>query len=196
METTELFATKGIEYLLVIVYLALLVGGWKLVFPKSQEREEAHEHYGPLPDGYFFHQGHTWAAPVADDRVCVGLDDFAQKAIGHPRALVLPDHGSVLTAGEPAWEVGHADGTSFAMLSPVSGIVTAINDDVVHSPGLVNTQPYGEGWLFEVRVESNCYQRNLLTGELAEHWMELAYAVPPAQALAALLAGAHLAELR
>ena len=193
---SELFATKGVEYLLVIAYLAVLVGGWKLVFPKPNPHQEAHEHYGPLPDGYFFHQGHGWVHAVGEGRLRVGIDDFAQKAIGHPVEIMLPTRGTTLMEGEPAWDVHYRDGDCFSMLSPVSGIVVAVNDDVAHSPGLVNTQPYGEGWLLEVRVSSDAYQRNLLSGKLAEHWMELAYEIAPERALDALLAVTHLAETR
>jgi glycine cleavage system H protein len=192
--TGELFATKGVEYLLVIAYLALLVAGWRLIFPKSKQPGEAHEHYGPLPEGYFFHQGHCWAHPIDQDVVRVGIDDFAQRAIGHPVELVIPTEGTVLKAGEPAWEVQPGNGVYFAMLSPVSGIIVAVNDDVVHSPGLVNSQPYGEGWLIEVQVDSDAYRRNLLSGRLAEHWMELAYEVAPENALDELLASVHLSE--
>jgi glycine cleavage system H lipoate-binding protein len=194
METGELFATKGIEYVLVITYLALLVSGFKLVFPKAKGPREKHEHHGPLPAGYFFHQGHAWAHPVDAWKLRVGLDDFAQKAIGHPFELTLPARGTVLNEGEPAWEVQHDHGKHFAMLSPVSGIVVAVNDDVVHSPGLVNTQPYTEGWLLEVQVSSDAYRRNLLSGELAEHWMRRTYELPAEETGAALMAVDRHAE--
>ena len=191
--TGELFATKGVEYLLVIAYLALLVAGFRLVFPKTKHHhEEAHEHYGPLPEGFFFHQGHGWAQPIDEDRVRVGVDDFAQRAIGLAQRVDLPGKGSMLTEGEPAWEVQHENGEYVAMLSPVSGIVVDVNDDVLQAPGLLNTRPYDDGWLLEVQVASDAYRRNLLSGRLAEEWMDEAHQVPRAQALDQLLTSMHL----
>ena len=194
--TGDLFATKGIEYLLVIAYLTLLVAGWRLIFPKPKHPEEPHEHYGPLPDGYFFHQGHTWALPVDAERVRVGIDDFAQKAIGLPTQLDLPRRGMVLAEGEPAWEVQRGNGEYVAMLSPISGIVVSVNEDVLHAPGLLNTQPYDDGWLLEVHVDSAAYQRNLLSGRLADDWMEAAHAIPREQALDQLLTSVPLTGAR
>lgn len=192
METGELFATKGIEYVLVITYLLLLVGGWKFVFPKSARARTTQEH-GGVPDGYFFHQGHTWAELVDERTVRVGIDDFAQKAIGHASEFVLPTPGTPVNQGEAGWEVRRA-GEYFAMVSPVTGVVTAVNGDVVQSPGLVNAHPYGEGWLVEVHLSNEACLRNLLTGEVAEFWMEQANRVPPEDAIEVLLASEQLSE--
>jgi glycine cleavage system H lipoate-binding protein len=190
--TGDLFATKGVEYLLVIAYLALLVAGWKLVFPKARTSGPAHRHDGPLPDGYLFHQGHSWAHPTAEGIVRVGIDDFAQHAIGLAARVDLPARGSVLSEGEPAWEVQHGNGDYIAMVSPVTGIVLDVNEDVLHAPGLLNTQPYDEGWLLEVQVASDAYRRNLLSGPLAAAWMAAALAAPREQALDQLLTSVHL----
>lgn len=202
--TGDLFATKGLEYLLVITYLALLVGCWKLVFPKAKEATPRAEHdsepadppqpHEPLPQGYFFHQGHTWVRPIAEDRVRVGLDDFAQKAIGQPLCVELPPEGEHVEEGEPAFEVQYAHDKYFAMVSPVTGTIVDVNDDVVHAPGLVNARPYDDGWLLEVRVPNSAYERNLLSGKLADHWMDLSYQVPSDHALEELVASEHLSE--
>jgi glycine cleavage system H protein len=78
------------------------------------------------------------------------------------------------------------------MLSPVSGIVVDVNDDVLQAPGLLNTRPYDDGWLLEVQVASDAYRRNLLSGRLAEEWMDEAHQAPRAQALDQLLTSMHL----
>ena len=193
METGELFATKGIEYVLVITYLLLLVGCWKFVFPQSKRGGTAREPDDAVPDGYFFHQGHTWAQLVDERTVRVGIDDFAQKAIGHASEFVLPTPGTPVNQGEAGWEVRRA-GEYFAMIAPVTGVVTAVNGDVVQSPGLVNAHPYGEGWLLEVHLSNEACLRNLLTGEVAEFWMDQASRVPLEDAIDVLLASEQLSE--
>lgn len=183
----DLFATKGVEYLLVITYLLLLVGGWRLVFPK-RPHASSRPHERTLRSDLYFHQGHTWAA-IQDRRIVrVGIDDFAQHAIGLPVRLTLPPLSSEVVQGEPAIGVRLANGETIPILSPVSGTVVGVNGDVFHSPGIVNTQPYDEGWLMQVRVPSvDAVRRNLLSGELAECWMEQARHIPDDEALDALM---------
>lgn len=183
----DLFATKGLEYLLVITYLLLLVAGWRLVFPKQpQSRVQRREH--TLPDGLYFHQGHTWAA-LQDRRVVrVGIDDFAQHALGMAVRYTMPPIGSDVSQGEPAIGVRLANGDTIPIVSPVSGVVVAVNADVLQAPGIVNTQPYDEGWLMHVRVPNiDAVRRNLMAGDLAECWIEHARHVPDDEALDELM---------
>jgi glycine cleavage system H lipoate-binding protein len=177
----DIFATKGIEYLIVVGYLIVLVGVWNLLTSSSDQREAARatrqriarpSGWIELKDGFYFHQGHSWAVPVHGPAVRVGMDDFAQKLLGKPAAIELPDVGSSLKQGEPAWVV-EVDSQRVDMLSPVDGEVTAVNRGVLDSPELVCGDPYGTGWLLEVRVPSpKRVFRNLLTGKLARMWME------------------------
>lgn len=185
--TGDLFATKGIEYLLVIGYLLLLTCGWRLVFPKqtkSSHHPAAHE----MPEGFFFHQGHTWAALEHDDVARVGVDDFAQRTLGLPVRFELPEPGTPIHEGETGWTVRRPNGDLIPLFSPVDGVVVAVNEDVVNSPGLVNTQPYDDGWLLKVHlVHPERVFRNLMTGRLAHDWMNMSEEAAPDGALDELL---------
>jgi len=85
----DIFATKGIEYLLVIGFLGLLVFFWRfLVTPSKSALEFEFESAVPdvtewfkIMDGLFYHKGHSWAMPEGDNIVKIGMDDFAQKLI-------------------------------------------------------------------------------------------------------------------
>jgi glycine cleavage system H protein len=81
----------------------------------------------------------------------VGITDFAQSALGDVVFVQLPDVGTELTAGESFGEVESTKSVS-DLYAPVSGKVSAVNTDLDGSPQLVNSDPYGAGWLLDVQV--------------------------------------------
>lgn len=171
----DLFATKGVEYLIVIGFLIVLTAYWRLLSrPAPEPRAVRVERRGwfTLKDGVYFHQGHSWAAPAGGDVVSVGMDDFAHKLLGKPDAFRLPPVGSKLRQGERAWTV-KIDSKAIGVLSPVDGKVVGINPAILDSPELANHDPYDEGWLMKVRVQDPARAaKNLLSGRLARAWME------------------------
>ena len=90
--------------------------------------------------------GSTGAAGV----VRIGITDYAQDALGDVVYVTLPEVGVAVTAGESCGEVESTKSVS-DLYAPLSGEVTARNDGLDATPELVNTDPYGEGWLFELR---------------------------------------------
>jgi glycine cleavage system H protein len=94
---------------------------------------------------------HEWVRRSGDDTVRVGITDFAQSALGDVVFVQLPDVGSEVTAGESFGEVESTKSVS-DLFAPVSGTVSAVNGDLEGSPQLVNSDPYGGGWLLDVRV--------------------------------------------
>ena len=171
----DLFATKGIEYMLVIGYLLLLVSLRRVIWPRKSRAADDRVLERPkfaVPDGIYFHQGHGWAAPESGLVMRVGMDDFADKLLGRATHIALPRVGVKLNEGEPGWHVYVSDGDVVPVLSPVDGEVVAVNDDVVKSPSLVHADPYQSGWLLKVRVPSaTAAKHNLLSGKLARLWM-------------------------
>ncbi len=170
----DLFATKGIEYLLVIGYLVVLVVVWRL-FGASTPATGAERRVGGwfvLPDKYCFHQGHSWAIPEDENVVRVGMDDFAHRLLGRPDAVELPAMGTRLFQGEPGWAI-RMGSTAVKMLSPVEGEVVGVNYEVVDSPGILCSDPYERGWLLRVQVpDRRRNEKNLLCGTLARAWLE------------------------
>jgi len=176
----DIFATKGIEYLMVIVFLMMLVVFWRALTRSPRvavaqvqgARPAGPQAWFDLAEGLFYHQGHTWAAPEEDGVVRVGLDDFAQKLLGVAQSVDVPGVGSTVEQGEKGVKLC-VDSKSIEVLSPVGGEVLAINEEVLRSPGLINEDPYGKGWLFKVRVPRlSANLRNLLSGRLARVWMD------------------------
>ena len=104
-----------------------------------------------IPADLHYTAEHEWVRRSGDDTVRVGITDFAQSALGDVVFVQLPDAGSEVTAGESFGEVESTKSVS-DLFAPVSGTVAAVNGDLDGSPQLVNSDPYGAGWLLDVRV--------------------------------------------
>ncbi len=176
----DIFATKEIEYLLVIGFLLLFTLFWGMASKPVKAVYEAAESIIPalsawfhLPEGkFFFHQGHSWAMPESGTVVRVGMDDFAGKLVGKIDAVRFPPVGSQVRQGEKAWSL-LVGSKAVDMLSPVDGQVLDVNESLLTSPETIGRDPYGQSWLLKVqapKISSNL--KNLLSGGLAGKWME------------------------
>jgi glycine cleavage system H lipoate-binding protein len=172
----DIFATKGIEYIIVMAFLAAFIYfsrylGFRTAEPATAT-EERPVSYFRVPDGYLFHQGHSWLRNEKNSMGVVGLDDFAQKLVGKVDSVDLPRVGYHVTQGEKGWSLVSGS-KSIPMLAPVSGEVIAVNQEVLRSPAILSDDPYGKGWLFKVRsprIASDT--RQLLSGKVARALME------------------------
>ena len=183
----DIYSTKGIEYLIAAVFFFgfLALQRYILTSAPGSGKNEAAPAGLPtwfrVPEGYGFHQGHTWMktdllSPNRERLVKVGLDDFAQKLIGKVDTVVLPAVGSRLTQGDKGWSL-KVDSAEIPMLSPVDGEVVAVNQEVLRSPGILSSDPYGAGWLLKVKSDRIAADtRNLLSGKTAKAWMETSLA--------------------
>ncbi len=177
----DIFATKGVEYLLVIAFLATLVLFWVLLNKRVRPARSPVSSTGvgagaggwfTTPLDRYYHAGHSWVLPQDESIVTLGIDDFAQKLVGKPSSVRLPAVGDNLEQGAPGWKL-EFDGTAVDQLSPVDGEVVATNDQLAASPELVNQDPYGDGWLMRVRVPKMKQNiTNLLQSKLAKVWID------------------------
>jgi glycine cleavage system H protein len=103
-----------------------------------------------VPEDLHYTQEHEWVS-VAGSVASVGITDHAQHALGDVVYVSPPAAGTTVTAGEPCGEVESTKSVS-DIFSPVDGEVTEVNPEVDENPGLVNSDPYGAGWLFRVAL--------------------------------------------
>lgn len=171
----DIYASKGIEYLVVIAFfVAFVYFARYLALPKATAVPAGPASRFRVPEGLFFHQGHAWLRPEQGSLAVVGVDDFAQKLVGKVDTLQLPAVGTSLAQGARGWNLV-VDSVPIAMLSPVDGEVVEVNRAVEQSPGLIGEDPYGKGWLFKVRSPRMAADAtNLLSGKVARAWMESA----------------------
>lgn len=93
---------------------------------------------------------HEWVRAGDDGTVRVGITSFAQDALGDVVYVSLPTVGDTVTAGDACGEVESTKSVS-DLYAPLAGEVTAVNESLDATPELVNTDPYGEGWMYELR---------------------------------------------
>jgi glycine cleavage system H protein len=105
-----------------------------------------------IPPDLHYTAEHEWVRRTGDDTVRVGITDFAQSALGDVVFVRLPDVGTDLTTGESFGEVESTKSVS-DLYAPVSAKVVAVNGDLDASPELVNSDPYGAGWLLDLQVD-------------------------------------------
>ena len=97
---------------------------------------------------------HEWVQRTGEDTVRVGITDFAQDSLGDVVFIQLPDVGTDLTAGESFGEVESTKSVS-DLYAPLSASVVAVNAELEAKPQLVNSDPYGQGWLLELRASGD-----------------------------------------
>ncbi len=103
---------------------------------------------------------HEWVLRTGDDTVRVGITDFAQSSLGDVVYVQLPEVGSDVTSGESFGEVESTKSVSDLYAPPVTAKVIAVNGELEGSPpGLVNSDPYGQGWLLELQVDGDTLEQ-------------------------------------
>jgi glycine cleavage system H protein len=141
-----------------------------------------------LPENRRYHQGHTWALQESPTLVRVGIDDFGARLAGKVDEITLPKRGQWIRQGQK-FATLMRDGQKVDLISPVEGEVTNVNESVLSNIGLMNSDPYGQGWFVSViSPDLPISFRNLLNGSLARKWM--AEASSRLQAQIPALAGA------
>ena len=107
-----------------------------------------------LPTDCLYSEEHEWvntSAVVEGETVRVGITHIAAEALGDIVFVELPEVGSEVEAGEAFGEVESTKSVS-DVYAPVSGEIVAVNEALEDNAGLINEDPYGEGWLYEVKV--------------------------------------------
>jgi glycine cleavage system H protein len=104
-----------------------------------------------IPDELRYTEAHEWVRDGADGVLRVGITDYAQAQLGDVVFVDLPAVGDTVTAGAPCGEVESTKSVS-EIYAPVSGEVVAVNEALTGSPELVNSGPYDDGWMFEIRA--------------------------------------------
>ena len=119
------------------------------------------------PNNLKFTQTHEWLNSDQDDMI-VGITDHAQQLLGDMVFVDLPQVGDAVTAGG---ELGVVESVKAAsdFYAPISGVVVAVNQQVNEDPALVNSDPYGAGWLVKIKASNREEINALLNAEQYQH---------------------------
>ena len=125
-----------------------------------------------IPQGYYLHPGHAWVKIEEDSEVRVGLDDFALKLMGPPDTIVPPLVGKAVTSNQAHIDLNRGENTA-RVLSPVSGVVTAVNPGVRKDGAQAAQNPYAGGWVLRIHAtDLRADLKNLLIGNETEKFLE------------------------
>jgi glycine cleavage system H protein len=177
---SDIFATKGIEYLVIITFLLLMIPFWIVINKKTSFNRKVRNSAGSLsigilriPLGLFYSKNHTWMFMERSGSAKIGLDDLLLHLTGKVKFRNLKNPGEMIRKGELLTEI-HQDGKLLRILSPVSGKITDINPVIIENTDLIHEDPYDKGWIYKIKpskwiVEADaCYFE-----EGAIHWSKI-----------------------
>ena len=154
---TNIFETKGIEYLIVIAFLLLIIPFWLVINRQSKLSENFRNTIGVLtaailriPGGIFFNKNHTWTFLEKNGTAKIGIDDFLIHVTGAMRFNPIFTTGDIIKKGDLILMANNS-GKVLRFYSPVSGEIKGINTVLIENPGTAMDDPYGKGWVYKVK---------------------------------------------
>jgi len=121
------------------------------------------------PDDRRYHPEHKWVRIGDDGLAVIGITDFAQRQLGEIVYFELPEAGSSILAGQVYGEVESVKSVS-ELYAPVTGQVIQVNSSLPDAPEIVNSDPYGEGWIVKVQIADTGELNSLMSGaEYSNH---------------------------
>lgn len=122
------------------------------------------------PDDLKYHKEHTWVR-ISGKRGTIGITDYAQDALGDIVYIDLPEADASIEANSEFSEIESTKATS-SVISPVSGKITKVNEELSESPEIMNEDPYGKGWVAVVELENPEEVDDLMDSSEYEKYVE------------------------
>jgi len=124
-----------------------------------------------VKEGLYYSKDYLWVE-LEGDKARIGLTDYAQKQLRDILVVDLPEAGTEIEKGEPFGSVESAKTVS-DLIAPLTGVVEEVNSAVIDNPGLINEDPYGEGWLIVISpTKLNEELKELMDFDAAVKWHE------------------------
>ena len=127
-----------------------------------------------MPDELFYHEEHSWAR-VEGTRVTVGMTDMFQKEAGDIVFVDLPEEEDEVSQGETCGKIQSRKWIG-KLVAPVSGEITEINEEMEEDTSLINTDPYGDGWILVIEAEDEdelqSELKNLIHGDAVRDFVD------------------------
>jgi len=116
-----------------------------------------------IPEDLFYSPEHEWVR-IEEDVAIVGITDFAQEQLGDIVYVDLPAEGEEVSSGSVVGELESTKSVS-DVFTPVSGLVIARNESLDGAPEVINSDPYGEGWLLKIRLSEDDATEGLMSSQ-------------------------------
>lgn len=122
------------------------------------------------PEDVMYHKEHTWAR-VSGIKATVGITHYAQESLGDIVYIDEPETGGNVDAGTELTQIESTKATS-SVISPVSGTVTAFNEELSDAPEIINEDPYGKGWIVKIDITDESQLKDLMDSTEYEKYLE------------------------
>lgn len=176
----NLFETKGIEYIITIIFFALLVPFWLTLNRKNTLEEQTKTAFGNItadilriPQGLLYCPNHLWSHLEKSGYATLGIDDFFQHIAGAIQITHLLDQGSRIEKGQLLFEIRQNE-KCLKLTSPISGTIVKINPELQNNSRIINSDPYGTGWIYKIKPED--WKNEIVACYFAEEattWIEI-----------------------
>ena len=157
---SNIFETKGIEYLIIIAFLLLIIPFWTIMNRKNMVNLQVRNPFRTLsnsilniPLGIYYSKNHTWVHLEKSGNARVGLDDFLLHVTGEFTLTHIKNKGDLITKGELMAEISH-EGKTLRIYSPLTGKIAEMNSTLKGQPGVLIEDPYGKAWVYKIKPSS------------------------------------------
>lgn len=124
-----------------------------------------------MPADLYYLPEHSWVKVVTENTVDIGIDDVFQKTIGVITDIKIPSKDTIIEQGNPCAEIYGAAGRVYKLLAPVNGQIAEVNELLKKDSSLLNSDPYGKGWIARIRTSDFAKElANLLSGDAMIRW--------------------------
>lgn len=156
----DIFATKGIEYLIIISFFILLIPFWIVLNKQNKIAQKIKKALGVItanilniPKGLFYNKNHTWLYMEKTGNAKVGIDDLLLRLTGNVKVKNLKNEGEKIIKGELFAEI-EQNGKTLKIFSPITGHIVAANNSTENGTVNINEDPYNNGWLYRINPEN------------------------------------------
>jgi glycine cleavage system H protein len=154
---TNIFDTKGIEYIIIIFFFLILIPFWIIMNRKSEAVKQIQQAVNVftasvlrVPKGLLFSKNHAWVHLEKSGDTKIGIDDFLLHIVGEIRLIMLKSEGGKICKGDVIAEIEQR-GKRLKILSPVSGMIIGTNSVIAENAEIMVSDPYGEGWIYAIQ---------------------------------------------
>ncbi|MCK9411130.1 MAG: glycine cleavage system protein H [Prolixibacteraceae bacterium] len=172
----NIFDTKGVEYLAIIAFFAILIPFWIILNRQVRATKQLQRKLGILtasmlkiPQGIFFSTNHMWTHLDSKGIAKVGADDLLLHLTGEVKFSKLRKPGEIVQKEDMLAVVSH-NGKQLRIVTPISGEIIAVNALLQQNPEMLNDDPYQKGWMYKIKPSrwiaetSKCYIAEEATG--------------------------------
>ena len=176
---TNIFDTKGVEYLIIIGFLLLVIPFWiilnqPLVIKAKVKKafEIITENILRIPKGLFYSKNHTWTQLESSGYAKVGLDDLLLHLTGDIKLINLKVPGEKVNGGDLIAKIIQNE-KHLNIKSPISGLIKETNISLIENPEVLNEDPYVEGWIIKIKPDKWIEEtRSFFLAEDAVLWLK------------------------